>query len=244
MDTINKGVPKRIDNDGLVDSLVVLAFETDYNIRKLEFVLNQYLNKRLTQNEFAKTPLRKKDLEQLSNETNSTDVFYSNGILKVFIGNNKIVVNSLSGYPGWDVLGTFVCGIIEVFFDFVHFDRVGVRYVSLMTDESFVENMDGAIKFNHFNVFNGAQYSFSCAANTPDASNDAKVVVHLTEKAKINDGLASIVDIEVTTDLNKYNPQNKKAVYNHVLYCHDVEKDVFFRLLSDKYINAHNPQWQ
>lgn len=218
MDTNKKGVPKRIDNDGLVDSLVVLVFETDYNIRKLEFVLNQYLNKRLTQNEFATTPLRKKDLEQFSNETNSTDVFYSDGVLKVFIDNNRIVVNSLSGYPGWDVLGTFVYGIIEAFFDFVHFDRVGVRYVSLMKDESFVENMDGSIIFNHFNVFNGAKYSFSCAAKTPDASNDAKVVVQLTEKAKINDELASIVDIEATTDLKKYNPQNKEAVYSHVCY--------------------------
>ena len=243
MDTIKKGVPKKIDNDGLVDSLVVLDFETDYNIKKLESELDKFLNENLTSNEFAKTPLRKKDLESFPNNANSTDVFYSNGELKVFIDDNKFIVNSLNKYPGWDVLGKFVHDIINVFFELVHFNHVGVRYISLMKNESFVENMDGSINFNHFRVFNGAEYNFSCAANEKDGLNDAKIVVHLTEKAKINDGLSSIIDVEATTDLKKYNPQNQDAVFSHVQYCHVVEKDVFFRLLSDKYISKHNPVW-
>lgn len=243
MDTIKKGVPKKIDNDGLVDSLVVLDFETDYNIKKLETELDKFLNEKLTSNEFAKTPLRKKDLESFPNYANSTNVFYSNGELKVFIDDNKFVVNSLAHYPGWEVLGKFVYGLIDKFFEIVHFKNVGVRYISLMKNESFVENMDGAIRFNHFNVFNGAEYNFSCAAKSDDGLNDAKVVVHLTEKALINGMLASVVDVEVTTNLINYNLQTKKDIFSHIQYCHGVEKDVFFRLLSDNYINAHNPVW-
>lgn len=114
MDTINRGVPKKIDNDGLVDSLVVLSFETDYNTKKLETELDKFLNEKLTSNEFAKTPLRKKDLESFPNDSNSTNVFYSNGELKVFIDDNKFVVNSLVQYPGWEVLGKFVHGLIDL----------------------------------------------------------------------------------------------------------------------------------
>ena len=44
MDTIKRGIPLKIDNDGIVDSIIILQFETEYNQKKLEKILISFLN--------------------------------------------------------------------------------------------------------------------------------------------------------------------------------------------------------
>ncbi|WP_455643795.1 TIGR04255 family protein [Parabacteroides sp.] len=244
MDTIKRGIPIKIDNDGIVDSIVMLQFVTDYNQKKLDTELQSFLNKTLTDNGFFPTPLRRKDVKEI-NTPNKDGVFYSNGVLKVLIDGDKFVVNCLEEYPGWnDVLGKFVLGIINVFQQrFVRFMYVGVRYISILKNESLIENLDGEIKFNNFNVFNGANYNFTCSASD-NKSHQAQIAVHLTEKAKYEGGLASIVDIEVNSNLEESNINTAEDVFEHLSYCHTVEKDIFYRLLSDSYVDFHNPVWK
>jgi len=243
MDTIKRGVPLKIDNDGIVDSIVILRFETEFNHKKLEHELVSFLNEELTNKQFFSTPRRIKDAKNLHAYVEE-GFFYSNGILKVLIDDDKFVINCLDTYPGWkNVLGKFVYGVIKIFHSrLVNFTYVGVRYINMFKNESLIENLDGEIRFNNFNIFNGSTYNFTCDA-FDGTTHHAKVAVHLTEKAKYEEGFASIVDIEVNSNLGKFEINNADDVYSHVAYCHNVMKDIFYRLLSDKYVDSHNPIW-
>lgn len=243
MDTIKRGIPLKIDNEGIVDSIVILQFETEFNQKKLENELLLFLNEKLTNNEFRPTPRRKKDVRKLDSFVED-GYFYSNGILKIFIDSDKFCINCIGKYPGWnDVLGPFVYGIVNTFHSkFVMFTGVGVRYINIFQNESLIENLDGEIQFNNFNIFNGSTYNFTCGA-MDGSTHNAKATVHLTEKAKMDNDLASIVDIEVKTNLKDFKISRANDVYSHVSYCHSVMKDIFYRLLSDKYVDSHNPVW-
>lgn len=243
MDTKKRGLPLKIDNDGIIDSIVMLQFETDYNLKKLEAILVDYLNNKLTNNGFEATPLRINDIKD-SNEANRTDCFYSDGQLKVFIDGDRFVINCIGEYPGWsDILGRFSWEIIKTFWEYVKFSVVGVRYISMLINDSLIENLDGSIIFNNLDIFNGANYHFTCGACTDDGKHKSNISVHLTEKGVVNNTLSSIVDIEATTLLKDFNPMSFKDVYNHLNYCHYIEKDIYYRLLSDKYVDSHNPVW-
>ena len=74
MDTKKRGLPLKIDNDGIIDSIVMLQFETDYNLKKLEAILVDYLNNKLTNNGFEATPLRINDIKD-SNIQHARDIF-------------------------------------------------------------------------------------------------------------------------------------------------------------------------
>ena len=242
MNTQERGIPIKIEPDNIVDSIILLQFETEYNKKKIESELASFLNDTYSDNHFLPTPLRKKDLESM-NQTDADGCFYSDGVVKVLVAEDKLVINCLNGYPGWnEVLKKLVYGLINVFHQrYVRFTKVGVRYISMLKNESLIDNLDGEIRFNNFQVFNGATYNFSCAAS--DNNHNAEVNVRLTEKAKYETGLASIVDIEVFSDTDNFSQKTINEVQEYVEYCHAIEKDVFYRLLSENYVNSHNPVW-
>ena len=243
MNTIERGIPLKIENDNIIDSIVFLKFKTDFNQKKIESVLVSFLKNTSPDTPFYPTPLRKKDIEGVDNHEKDGQ-FYSDGVVKVLVDEDKLVVNCLNKYPGWNsVLGKFVCDLIHVFQqEYVHFTEVGVRYISLLKDESLIENLDGKISFNNLKVFNGATYNFSCDAS--DGKHSAQVKVRLTEKAKYESGFASIVDIEVFANTANTSSITADSVCGYVVYCHYVEKDIFYRLLSDSYVDSHNPVWK
>lgn len=243
MNTRERGIPVKIVPDNIVDSIVFLQFETEFNQKKIESEVVTFLNVTYSDNLFRPTPLRKKEVEGMNNPT-ADGYFYSDGIVKVLVDEDKLVINCLNGYPGWnDVFKNLVYGLIDVFHqEYVRFTKVGVRYISMLKNESLIDNLDGEIRFNNFKVFNGAIYNFSCGAS--DNQHSAQVNVRLTEKAKYEDGLASIVDIEVLSNTTNIAQKTAQEVCEHVEYCHIVEKDVFYRLLSDNYVDSHNPVWR
>lgn len=241
MNTQKRGIPIKIAPDNILDSIVFLQFETDFNKKKIESELVSFLNKTYPDNQFLPTPLRKKDAESINTDNGC---FYSNGVVKVFVVEEQMVINCLNEYPGWDnVLKSFVYNLIEFFHQTcVRFTKVGVQYISVLKEESLIDNLDGEIRFNNFKVFNGATYKFSCSAS--DNNHSAIVNVQLTEKAKYDGKLASIVDIKVLSNHADIANTATKVVCELVEYCHSIEKDVFYRLLSDEYVDSHNPVWR
>ena len=85
---------------------------------------------------------------------------------------------------------------------------------------------------------------FRIGAHIPVPNIDVAAIAELTEKAKFEDRLASIVDIEVLSNTTNIAQKTVQEVCEHVEYCHIVEKDVFYRLLSDNYVDSHNPVWR
>lgn len=82
----------------------------------------------------------------------------------------------------------------------------------MLKNESLIDNLDEEIRFNNFHVFNGATYNFSCGAS--DNQYRAQVNVQLTEKAKFEDGVASIVDIEVLSNTTNIAQNTTQYVWN------------------------------
>ena len=98
MNTTKRGIPLKIENDSIIDSIIFLKFETDFNQKKIESVLVSFLKKTFSDNPFFSTPLRKKDTESMDNHEKDGQ-FYSNGVVKVLVdGISKNNPDNLCGY--------------------------------------------------------------------------------------------------------------------------------------------------
>ena len=74
MNTQERGIPIKIEPDNIVDSIILLQFETEYNKKKIESELASFLNDTYSDNHFLPTPLRKKDVESM-NQTDADGCF-------------------------------------------------------------------------------------------------------------------------------------------------------------------------
>lgn len=240
MDT-SKGMPSRITPDGLKDTVVLVQFSTDFNISKLEKTIVEALE--LSRPDaFEKIPLGKRERNQINNnDLNEPEYFYSDGCYKIVIEQNCVSFNCLHTYTGWTNYHQFIYHIIAMLAPFVHFDSVMMRYVSIMPNQSIVDNIDGAIKLNQLGIFEGSIFSFNCQAVNNDLGLRARIIVRLTEMAKIHDGHASIRDIEVSGMCNQ--DGSIDSLDKILDFLHYTQKDIFFKILKEEYVESLNPLW-
>lgn len=240
MDTSNR-LPKRITPDGLMDTVVLVQYSTDYNLSKLEKSVVEALELSRP-NAFDKIPVGKRESNQIDHsDTNAPRYFYSDGCYKIVVEQNCISFNCLHSYTGWGSYHQFIYHILAMLAPMVHYDRAMLRYVSMMPEQSIVDNLDGKIKLNQLQIFDGSIFSFNCSAFNEAVGLEARVIVRLTEKAKVQNGKASIRDIEVRGICKEDGSIDSIDQILHFL--HDTQKDMFFKILKEEYVNSLNPIW-
>lgn len=240
MDT-SHGLPERITPDGLKDTVVLVNFSTDYNISKLEKTIVGALELSRP-SAFERIPLGKRESNQINtNESNEPKYFYSDGCYKIVIEQNCVSFNCLHTYTGWNNYHQFIYHILAMIAPMVHFDKAMLRYISIMPNQSIVDILDGEIRLNQLKIFDGSIFSFNCSAFNEAEGLEARVIVRLTEKAKVQNGKASIRDIEVRGICKE--DGSIDSIDQILNFLHGTQKDMFFRILKREYVDSLNPLW-
>lgn len=241
MDT-SRHVPTRISPNYIRDAIVIVEFETDYNQTKIE---NLVVNKL---NEFEGIPfqqyeIKKQDVDKIGKEITVVGNMYANNLYKVQVEPDRIIFNIVDAYPGWHTYSEFIMHILNSIGEAIMMRHVSMRYIDVLTNESIMDNLDGTVRFEQFEeLFYGTTLSFSCRAANQGNNTDMSVNVRLIEKTLESHGHDSIVDIIV--EYEPKNQNNEPLNYQHKLdQCHLVQKDAFFRLMKEEFVNRHHPEY-
>lgn len=237
MDT-RKGIPKKITPDCLVDSVVEFDIETDYKDEFIERIVYDSIRASYPDDEFRIYPMNGKE---------EGKHFLANDKFRVYVCSNLISFNIVSQYPGWNILNRFIKdalqGLYNVEKPMLNFQQVRIKYVSRFPNISIFEVWDGdPIKLNQIPPFLGREFSFNFSIFSKEKQLLAEANVKLNDQLPFDQGKGVYSRIYVALQAVKGNG-DWSTVYEQLQLLHYNEKEVFFRLLSQEFVDKLNPEW-
>lgn len=231
----NQKLPISIDNDGLSDAVVALAYKPKYDSEIIEENLIEALNKRFKP-EFVFVPAPQNKV----NEKAGIKRFIANHDFRIQFSRTMVMTNIVSHYAGWANYSELLKVIMEVL-DGVAYNVAYVRYVSLFDNVSIFDQVEGGgLRITTLPDFQGTEFNFRC--NIDDANQRHGVAtIRLTNNKVLPERTASVVDIMVEAQLPNTSPQTAWE-YLHFLHYH--EKNLFFLMMKEEFINLHNPVYE
>ena len=234
MKTDINSLPIHIDKDGLYNAIVVLHIESVYNIKYLLNVVMEKLNEKGNPY-YGFTIVANPDVSNKDSDRQ----YIANNDYRIMFADDMISFNIVSGYKGWNNYKGFLMTVIHDLFKIIKIKKIRFRYISVMEDESVFKNLDGTIKLNNLPNFNGTEFKFTCNVNDDYLCN-AIANVQLVDKNQIGQRVFSIVDIEIKSDVSDSSLQ---GLDNNLECIHFHEKNLFFLLMSDEFVESRNPKY-
>lgn len=224
MDT--RVIPLRITPDNLNDAYIKVGFSTEFNVRALEDVLSAQ--------EFVKIPLSAaSSLEK--------KYYFSDEKVKFTISEECIDINIVGSYQGWSYYQTRIAQLVEKLSAKVVFTSLTLKYRSIWPNLNIFDVIDGSLKLNRFGKrFQGTSLTFP-AKWKPNSEKEISAVVVITENIEIDRELVSIIDIHLETNLSKRG--DIQALLLALNEAHKAQKDMFFSLLDEMFVDSLNPVW-
>ena len=231
MDISLDQLPQKIKDGCLLDSMANLHFQTEYIQEVIEQTIEEKLNSFNDGNKFSKIPVIEKG-EVVPGRT-----FFANDVYRIMVEKGTLSFNIVKDYPTWNPYKNFIRVIIEPLLDKLVITRVDVRYMSHFGNIPLFDNIDGNIKLNHLQAFQGARYSFQCnATDEMPGRLPAVATVNLTDRYQVAPGqLESIIDITVASQVNMGVALDD--VIRTLDFVHICEKHLFFTVISDEFYN-------
>jgi uncharacterized protein (TIGR04255 family) len=176
--------------------------------------------------------------------SNSGGFFIKDDVRIQFIG-NQIIFNCLADkYVGWEKYFKIIFDIISNLFDkkaIKDFNRVSIRYISEFKNIDIYQGIKGTI-----DISNAGLKLDNSILRLVDESNNLKTYVSLTNKARRISPLSQIIEASLI-DVNVYenfNPiSNLDVLRNKLNQIHTKQKEVFFGLINNDFLNTLNPEY-
>lgn len=219
-------LPQKIKDGCLLDAMVNLHFKTELVQSVIEKAIEEKLNSLIGVGLFSKIPVIDNG-EMLKGRT-----FFANDIYRIMVVSDTLSFNIVKGYPTWSPYKSFVRDLISALLDKITITNVDVRYMSHFGNIPLFENIDGIIKLNQLQAFQGARYTFQCFVNDGVPGRiPAQATVNLTDRQQVVPGrLESIVDISVSSEVNGIAVDDIIRALDFVHIC---EKHLFFTIISE-----------
>ena len=179
---------------------------------------------------------------------NNNGGFFIKDNIRIQFVSNQIIFNCMADkYVGWEKYFQIISDVISNLFNknaIKGFNRVGIRYISEFIDIDIYQGIKGTI-----DISNTGLKLDNSILRLADESNNLKTYVVLTNKAKRISQTpqgqkiieASLVDVNV---YESFNPVSDLDVLNNKLnQIHTKEKEVFFGLLNNEFLNTLNPEY-
>ncbi|MDR0603958.1 MAG: TIGR04255 family protein [Bacteroidales bacterium] len=178
---------------------------------------------------------------------NSGGFFIKDDVRIQFIS-NQVVFNCMADkYAGWEKYFQIISDIISNLFDkkaIKDFNRVSVRYISEFKNIDIYRGIKGTVDLS-----NAGLKLDNSILRLVDESDNLKTYVTLTNKARRISASpqgqkiieASLIDINVYENFNPVSDLN--ILINKLNQIHAKQKEVFFGLISDDFLNTLNPEY-
>lgn len=231
----NQKLPKRIENDGLRDAVVALSLKPVYGREKMEEDIIEALNKHYAP-EFKFVPAPQNEANRKANITR----FIANRDFRIQFSENMVMTNIVSRYVGWEVYSKLLKTIIDTLGS-VDYKVAYLRYVSLFEDVSIFEQVEGSgLRITTLPDFQGTEFNFRCNIDD-DKQHHSVATIRLTNNKTFPEQIASVVDIMVEAQIPNGSSQ---MVWEYLNFLHYHEKNLFFLMMKEDFINQHNPVYE
>lgn len=235
-------IPRKID-DRLKDAIVNFQFEPGIPGNAVE---GAFLS--LLKSEFQAVSIGQANsiqIDQLIIQPQQSFYVHRDGKFRVDINANSITFNLIDGYAGWSEYFAVIVSTLTSLFEAKIISkvfRIGVRYISVFDQQRIFDNIIPNLSFNPFDgTSSRAQFRIELPRQ------DFLVILTLinafpkTVDEKIKE-IYSVIDIDT---FKLFNPMISSAteLLPWLNKAHDEQKEVFFSLLKQEFINSLNPQY-
>lgn len=238
MDTSKVRIPKKIENDGLVNAVVNIHFKTNYNGAYIDLKLNEFLVSK-------SGDWQKIDAPNAGKVVGGVTVpvcFYANQLYKIQLVDSELAFNFTTSYPGWDDYCDLIKRVCEVLKDDIVIVDIRVNYISVFNNLKIFDFIDGTIKLNNLPQFYGTQYNFRC-----QVQNEKKYVataeLSLTNEDPIpNSFTDGKQDTQSIVNISVFGNSNEDYI-DFLNFLHETERDLFYRIVNQEFVDSHKPTY-
>lgn len=243
MDT-SRGVPIKITPDCLVDAVIEFQIESEYKAEKIEQMMLGAIERNFPKTKFLHFPLMGADKGKH---------VWADEVFRFYVADDVISMNIVRQYPGWVRVSEFLRGalldIYESKLSIVNFHQVRINFVSHFPDVSIFDVWDGTpIQLNNIPPFVGREFNFKFDIIHHERKGDkgeriAHAEVHLSDNNPVPDSKIRYSRIDVGLESTRCDGTWSDA-YEKLKLIHFHEKEIFFKILSEEFVNKLNPVWQ
>jgi len=244
-------LPKKISPDNIREAVVEVKYLSNLPFEVLVGLFFNTLDNTYT---YTNKPLQPPAItpsfygQEITFKIGNLSLFYNNKI-SIQVSPNVFVFSSLNQYIGWDDYFPEIKKALSQFENsnqIKKWTRVGVRYIS----EYAKRDLKDCIKFN-FSFGLPQVQSETTAFRSEFNYNNSRVILNLNNrvpviKQKLSNKQpeiipTSIIDIDVIKD--NLEISNLEELLNVINDNHTNEKEVYFGMLTNEYLNSLNPQY-
>lgn len=235
-------LPKKID-DGLKDAIVSIQYISELpngtDLGYFHIALKEELKGFVLNNKYQSFPGSNLLIEEGNNVYLTKD-----DAVKVTFARNNITFNINKKYIGWGHYFTSIQYILKQLFDrkiITKVNRIGLRYISQFDDIAIHQNINGNINLDF------VEGDISGISRFELSVKDFIVLLTLTNKQQVPENISkadyiSIVDVDVVNVFNQL-INDYEQVIRLIDEAHSIEKEVFFMLLKQDFLQTLNPKY-
>ena len=237
-------LPKKIDPDRIKDSIVEVRFTSSLPHEVLLGVIYHHLKQSYSyannQVSDAQTSTSEVSLRPINS---SLAALFYNETIKFEIQPGTIIFNCLNNYPSWEVYYLEIKNVLLLINStetISNFTRIGLRYIS----EYPQMPIEKITTFN-FMLGNPDFKTNNFAFRTEFTHSNNRVILNLGSNSSLAESqmtdTLSYVDIDVIKEAQE--PCDIDQILINIDSIHTVEKQVFFSLIQNDFLNSLNPQY-
>lgn len=224
-------IPKKLGNCTIENSLYAFEFSTPFNRLYIENTILEKLEQ--SGSHFERFPV----VNEPECERNNALSCYTNQVFKFIIDENRITFNIVNKYPQWAVMGPFITKVIKGFpSDGLLFKTVTTRYISRYDNIPLFNHLNGNVHLNAFREIIGAELRYP-VTHGQNIQGFVRITNLLPQG---NNVFSSFADVEIRKVLDESSIDCALSSCDEV---HKLEKENFFKLLNEEFINSLNPEY-
>lgn len=245
-------LPKKITPDNLQQAIVEIKFAATL---PYELIIGSFFSSLDSSYKFA-VGLGNNRLPAIPNVENPSqevvvrlinEQIFFNDSIRLTIRNDSLIFSSLKEYIGWDRLKSEIITVLSSFLStryIDHFFRIGIRYISEYKTQKLTDIIKFSFSFGFPDIESDA-YTFRSEFNW----GEQKVILQLLSQVTLqpnglptnNQYKSSLVDIDVIWE--NFKEINLDILVQKLDLCHTKQKELFFTLLKEEFLNSLNPEY-
>lgn len=234
-------IPKRLKDCHIVNSYINIYFVSNYNSSFVTNELIEKLSAKFKGDEFKRIPM-----DTVINASDNPKYFYQNSQIKLKVEDNIVSFNCNIKYPGWETYYPYIQEVLyalQIIDNGIKFPNAEVEYMSAFLDVEIFQKLEGTVKLDNIPNFDNIKLEFSCEFQGDNLSaGRASVNTRIQNNVPIGKGRkASLFTIQVQ---HKNNNRIVETLLQDIQILHKAEKDLFFNLISNKYIEELGPTYE
>lgn len=243
-------IPRKITPDRISDSIVEIRYTANVPFEAVVGIFYQAAKDifKYTNRPLGKQPFPISSQISLPHELKLSlgglSLFHNEKI-KVQLQPNSIIFNCVGDYVGWENYKIEIEKALRLFSDNIDIDsytRIGIRYISEYPNYDLVNCVKFEFTFGMPEIKSDT-YSFRSEFKWEDF----RVIMNLNNKLLVirdhgkSPSPTSIIDIDVIDD--NVAAANLDVILTKLEKVHLKEKEVFFNILNDKFLESLNPEY-